>query len=349
MRRLGFKLIPFLLSVLLCAVAAEVAARAFWRQFGVPFRDPARILYAYYPELREVEKIRPSHDDKFYDILFLGGSVLNSGWGEVELALYEQLALNGRRNVRIFNLAMMAHTSRDSWLKYAALNDARFDLVIFYHGINDTRANNAPPEIFREDYAHYSWYEVVNALAPYHGKALFALPYTLRYVVIRARQVLRANQYVPTHEPREEWLQYGSSPRSAASFKQNLGAILDLAARRGDQMLLMTFASYIPADPHWGEPTLGPFRSPIRVWGRRENVLATLAIQNEVVRSLAAQQGVLFVDQASLMEGSARYFNDVCHLTVEGSLRFVENLLRVLLPHLNRNYARSYKVVQDPF
>ena len=64
----------------------------------------------------------------------------------MEMELREQLAYLGQRNVRIFNLAMPAHTSRDSWLKYAALRDARFDLVIFYHGINEARVNNAPPE-----------------------------------------------------------------------------------------------------------------------------------------------------------------------------------------------------------
>jgi hypothetical protein len=44
--------------------------------------------------------------------------------------------------------------------------------------------------------------------------------------------------------------------------------------------------------------------------------------------------GVLFVDQARLMTGSARYFNDACHFTVAGSSKFVENLLPVLLPAL---------------
>ena len=71
---------------------------------------------------------------------------------------------------------MRLHTSRDSWLKYAALGEARFELVVFYDGIVERlrgtqdqgeimkkkkdetkrRANNAPPDIFREDYAHYS-------------------------------------------------------------------------------------------------------------------------------------------------------------------------------------------------
>jgi hypothetical protein len=48
---------------------------------------------------------------------------------------------------------------------------------------------------------------------------------------------------------------------------------------------------------------------------------------------------VLFVDQASLMTGSALWFNDFCHLTVAGSSRFVENLLPVVLPALRARGA----------
>jgi hypothetical protein len=92
----------------------------------------------------------------------------------VEQSLLEQLAFTGHRNVRVFNLSMPALTSRDGWLQYAA------------------RANNAPPEIFREDYSHYSWYEIVNMLSAYHHRAHFALPYTVRYLGLRARQMMMA-------------------------------------------------------------------------------------------------------------------------------------------------------------
>ncbi|MHC4473366.1 MAG: hypothetical protein ACYTDY_13905 [Planctomycetota bacterium] len=315
-----------------------MAARAYWRIcHGVPFFKPSRILHSYYPELQRVETERPSRDDGFYDILLLGGSALHREWSSIEQGLEEQLARNGRRNVRVFNLAMPAHTSRDSWLKYAALDEARFELVVFYHGINEARANNAPPELFREDYAHYFWYEAVNTLAPYHGEASFALSYTLRYIVIRARYVLQSDRYILTHHPRQDWMDYGGDSRSAASFRENLSAILDLAAQRGDQMLLMTFSTYVP-----GDYSLEAFKAkrldyglhicPIEIWGRPEHVMASVDAHNEVVRSLASQHdGVVFVDQANLMTGSARYFNDSCHFTLDGSSKFVEYLVRGLL------------------
>ena len=131
MRHNGWRttLPPLLISAVLVVVGAEAAARIFWRLcYGIPIGHPDRILYAYYPAIREVDKVQPAHGDRFYDILFLGGSVLDSEWGQVEQSLREQLAYAGQRNVRIFNLARPAHTSRDSWLKYAALSEARFDL-----------------------------------------------------------------------------------------------------------------------------------------------------------------------------------------------------------------------------
>jgi hypothetical protein len=331
-RTLG--LVAFLVAALICVIAAELMARAFWYQRGVPFNDPGRILYAYYPELKAVDEARPRKKRKYYDILFLGASVLNREWGEVEQALLEQLDRSGHPNVRIFNLAVPAHTSRDSWLKYSALGKAPFDLVVFYHGINETRANNAPPTIFRDDYSHFSWYETANMLAGYHGKALFALPYTLRYLALNIKRAIHDEQYVPVDWPRDEWLKFGREPRSAASFKNNLSAILERSARRCERMLVMTFATYIPPDTHWGHggKRFGLRRAPVTLWGRRGNVLKALHAQNEVVRSLASKKHTLFVDQANLMDHSPRSFNDPCHLTIEGSAQFAKNIVKVLLP-----------------
>jgi hypothetical protein len=83
-------------------------------------------------------------------------------------------------------------------------------------------------------------------------------------------------------------------PRSAVSFRHNLGAILDLAKQRGDRVLLVTFATYVPENyslEAFKEKRLdyGLHLTPIDVWGDREHVLQTVAVHNEIVRSLAAQ------------------------------------------------------------
>jgi hypothetical protein len=333
----------------------EAGARAYWKiYYNVPFAHPGRILYAYYPELKAVEDDRPTHHDKYYNILLLGPSVLHRNWGQVEQDLREGLARNGLHDVRIFNLAMPAHNSRDSWLKYQSLNDARFNLVIFYDGINETRVNNVPPRLFRKDYSHFSWYQVVNALANYRG-ATFALPYTLHYLIIRLQQELWKDQYDSTTDgPRKDWIKYGDQTLSAESFKENLTAIINLAKHRGDQLLLMTFAIYVPEnyslaafeayqlDYGYG----GPYNTPIEIWGSREHVVASVGIHNEVVRSLAANNGVLLLDQANQMEQNGRYFNDPCHLTAAGSEQFAQNILRVLIPLIKVSNSHVVSSIQ---
>jgi len=324
-------------SVALCLVAAEIAARAFWSVSGVPLLHPGLVLYAFYPELRAVDTARPGHGDGRFDVLMLGESVLHRDWGAIEQALAEQLAFDGHHDLRMFNLAKPAQNSRDSLLKYAALADARFDLVIVYDGINETRANNAPPDIFRDDYSHYFWYETVNAMAPYHKTASFALPYTLRFLTIRARQLVANRRYIAMERVRNDWAQYGRDIRSAAAFRTNMRTIVETAARRGDRMLLMTVATYKPGDYSLDafkakQLSYGLHLTAFEIWGRPDNVLAAVAAHNAIVRDLAATHPeALFVDQAKLMAGTARFFNDPCHLTVAGSLQFVANMRGALL------------------
>ena len=109
----------------------------------------------------------------------------------------------------------------------------------------------------------------------------------------------------------------------------------------------MSFATYVPdnyslqafkerkLDYTW-------YETPLEILGQPEHVLATLAIHNEIVRRMAAQdETILFVDQAHLMDGKGRYFMDPCHLSPLGSSTFVEHLLTVLLPTLEGQQTAS--------
>jgi len=337
------KLALLALSVLLCVVIAEAGARLLWHRRGVPLLDPGRILYAYYPPLAPIDADPPRRGDGTFDILILAGSVFHRTHGDIESEMVEQLRAAGHSNVRIFNFGTPAHTSRDSLLKYRALAAARFDLVMFYHGINEARTNNAPPDLFRDDYSHYAWYETVNAMAPYHGNSSFALPYTLRSLALGIGQSMSSDRHVPIHEPRADWLVYGKDLRSVAAFESNLRAVVDLAGERGDPLLLMTFAIYVPDDysrEAFGAKRLdyAQHRFPLEFWGRAEDVVAAVEAHNEVVRRVAAEHPageVALIDQARLMNGPGRDFDDPCHFTTTGSRRFVENVLQTVLPALD--------------
>jgi hypothetical protein len=341
-RRVGLRIALVLVWVVFFAALLEAGVRAFWMlRDEVPFLEPDRILYVSYPELRRVDEDPPARDDGFLDILLLGGSALHESWSQVEVELAEQLARAGRRDVRIWNLAEVSHTSRDSRLKYLALDGARFDWVVLYHGINDARANNAPPDRFRSDYSHFAWYETANAFASHHGRSVLALPYTIRYLASRVRQALAPEQYLPRNRPHPEWIGHGGSLRSAAALEENLGAILDEAERRGDRVVLMTFATWVPEDyslQAFAQKQLDYLLhySPLELWGRGDYVLRAVAAHNLMVRRLAAARAdVVFVDQARLMPGGERYFNDACHFTTTGSAVFVDHLLEALGPALD--------------
>lgn len=343
------KMAVLLIITIMCVAAAELAFRSFWfYQFDIPFFSPDRILYAYYPELAIVDNDLPSRNNKYYDVLLIGGSTLHPNWGYVEQLLRRQLNNNGYRNARIYNLAMPAHTSRDSLLKYAAMDKARFDLVVFYHGMNEVRANNVPPALFRNNYDHYSWYESANALSFYHSKAIFAIPYSLHYLWLRILQIANSDDYVPTHTPREDWTQYGQYARSDFPFKQNIEDILNIASRRKDRVLLLTFANYVPQNyslEHFQQKRLdyGLHKTPIEIWGERANVVATVALHNEAVKEIATvHKEVYFIDLNLLIPKSGRFFDDPCHLTLEGSAIFADNVFKIILRSSNGHTDFQY-------
>ena len=149
-------------SSLACFGLLEVASRAlFARQYGFPFRHSVEELI--YPPLREQFQAQPYSKDSV-NILLLGGSVL---WGAGN---QHRLEHTFDYPLHVYNMAQTGHSSLDSLNKYLWLSRRgyTFDYVIFYHGINETRANNAPPDVFSEDYDHYSFYRLTNTV--FQGK-----------------------------------------------------------------------------------------------------------------------------------------------------------------------------------
>lgn len=329
--------IRLLVFVCVCLASLELTSRLFWRLQGVPLTHPERVLQAFYPGLAKIEERHPAWTAGRMHVLLLGGSTLHPRFGSVHAELREQLAFAGHRDVRIFNLAAPGLTSRDSRLAYEAIGPEHFDLVVVYDGINEARANNVPPELFRDDYGHYGWYEVVNALARHHGRARLALPYTLEYLGLRVHEIVLAGRYVPRNSPRAEWLRYGGTVRSAGPFEANVRAILDRAAHRGEPVLLMTFATAVPPGYsgerfHASRLGYGLHSTPLELWGEPDNVQRAVAAHNEVLRSLARERpDVGFVDQARLLDGNLRWFDDPCHLSLRGSHRLVRNALPMVL------------------
>ena len=117
--------------------------------------------------------------------------------------------------------------------------------------------------------------------------------------------------------------------------------MLDIAKERGQRVLLLTYAYYLPAD-YTNERFLDrktdysfmPESVATEVWGIKENVVAAIEAHNAVVREEAARHPeALFFDMERFMPKDSSHFIDICHWTDLGRRRFAEGVLEALAPH----------------
>ncbi len=330
---LQHKIVRRLLFVCYLLVLAEVGSRSYWTvKYGVPFFRTDMMWYRFYPELRDtgVTTAKLDRDDATIDILLLGGSVLNPAFGSIAEVIESRFGDITTKPIRVFNLAVPAQTSRDSLLKYRQLQNQHFDLVVVYHGINEVRMNNCPPQIFRDDYTHSAWYDRIERIEHHPELTYFSLPYTLdRFCLLLGK---KSQNYIPIHRPNDQWTSHGSEVKTASTIRENLEAILQLAQSKDEPIAIMTFAHYVAAG--YSEQKFlarkldyGNGGSPIELWGQPPNVVRTLTAHNTVIRDLAkSYPQAIFVDQEARIPKNGTHFSDVCHLGERGCQRFVENL-----------------------
>lgn len=328
------KKIAFLLIFLAFGCGTlELGLRWLWSaRYETSFSKPD-YLFAFYPELKFPASQSTRRGDKPFDVLVLGGSVLHHGTAHVDERLRELLTMNMRREIRIYNVAMPGHTSLDSLIKYRELAGQHFDLVIFYHAINEARANNCPPEVFQDDYSHYAWYDRVHDAQSHPANSWWVTPSSLRFLWMASKQSLFPDRYVPQHRPKAEWTEYGADIKTAKPFERNLRGILELAREKEEPVLLMTFAYHLPARYSYARfhsrqlDYAAPLHS-VDIWGEPKNVVSTIEAHNNIVVKLSQEFDTPLVDQKALIPTKGENFNDICHLTHEGTRVFVGNILQ---------------------
>ncbi len=291
------------------------------------FSSPGDQAYMWYPELKNLD----TYDKDDFNVLLLDGSALTEDWGSVPQCLEKKLELLLDKEVNIVNLAAAAHSSLDSVYKYGWIKDKHFDLVVFYHGINEVRANNVPPGLWKKDYSHYSWYDEVSFRFKHSWlqRTGLVLPYFIKHLLVQLdREVINRDRYVPEHTPRPEWLEYGSDIKTRESFRDNLQKVIATAGVRGEPLMVMTYAYYLPES---GEYEKGSsFEKFIEVWGDLKNIILGIKTHNQVVRELAAHGGFMFLDQQEMIDNNKIYFSDICHFSRKGSEFFAENIVNYI-------------------
>jgi len=337
--RTTFKKKLFRLGIwlLLLLLWLELVCRVFWWYERKASVFSTNILWqSYYPQMLSTGVLDTSirNDDETFDVLILGGSVISDGFGTIGTHLGQALQERLGRPVRVYNLAFAAHNTRDCLLKYRLLAPQRFDLVVFYDAINDTRMNNTPPGQFRDDYSHCRWYKHLNLLDRQPWLAHIALPSTMVFLWDSIAENTGLGWFLPRLNPDDHLVEFASDIRTRGPYQAHLREIVETAQHKHERVILSTFASFFPKNPQDGPPTQ------VRMWGKEEYVVAALEQHNDALRELAAQHPeVILVEQDHLIPRSKDIFIDCCHFTPAGCSAFVRNVLE----RLNDNDLTSVK------
>lgn len=277
----------------------------------------------YYPELADSSALADGDDDEHFDVVFLGGSVLQQVAQKLTPDDLKSLAPPGKP-VRFYDLTVAAHTSRDSLLKMRLLKHREFDLVVVYHGINDARMNCCEESLFRDDYTHCTWYESMT-------ERVARRKLTLTDIVSDT-----TTRLIPIGEPTPQNARHGHKIKTAPTVRANLQEIIDIASRTPyTRVVLGTFALSLPE--HYTRERFdkkelgyapGRYSMPAESWGEPEAVRRAVATHNEVTREIAAQnKRVILLDMEKELGDEISLFSDLCHLSDSGCAAFTEVLM----------------------
>jgi lysophospholipase L1-like esterase len=272
---------------------------------------------------------KPSHTNR---ILTLGGSVM------FNRRMTERLGLSLKRitsiPLEIQGGALRAHTSQDSLIKYKFhFHSFNFNYVLIYEGINDLWMNHISPDRFEADYSHARpWYRrniVLNnsVVARYlYNDFLWSRPTCDFENLFSGRNsYLRGGPLPSCHN--------GASFRAYDSFSRNVKYLIDLIRADHGVPILITFAFNVP--PNYSRQAfqadeLGYVNPthydkwPVELWGAPSYVKEGVREQNRIIRRIASEERVLFIDMDKQVSGTIRMFGDPVHPNEEGVEEFVK-------------------------
>jgi len=347
LRSLVGNLASALISLLVLAALLELGLRLVY------FSSDPRVLV--YPRVaNEINGFRDSDFDREippgeFRILALGASAFVTRNFQPQF----QALLNANPyfadqglKVRVISTGVPAHMTYDSLWKYKYwYKDYDFDLVIFYHGINDARANNYPRDVFRDDYTQFSYYQrFAPAFDWIERHPLLSRSFLVSWVMklsLGAKSILAPDfqRDAPYNDPLDDpWRAEAGDLKTPPVFSKNIEDVIALAASRGQPLLLLTYTFYVPdgysnerflahdLDYSFAEESVAT-----EVWGWSYHVQAAIEAHDDAIRRIAAQHPeVLFFDMERFMPKDGKHFIDICHWTDLGQERFAQGVVEAL-------------------
>ncbi len=319
----------------------------FWQ---VPFFHPKYFLYRFYTNLQQQQNYvyKPQQSN----LLILGGSTL---YADTIRFTYRETnyVINfcsvckqekDKLNINGLSLAYPANTIMDCLYEYRFVGDKKFDYVLLYNGINDTRANNIATEKFNSSYRHIEFYDDLAIYERHPEINIMVFPFVVDWTAHVLSKKLFNPDYLPkenlhtlrTAEGRKEFLQYGGEIKTAPVFKKTLEEIKNTADARKQKLILSSLAWYQPVDYTYENFTAKKFDYvqslfPTELYGEPDNVIKGINLHNQIMREFAsAHPDVVFVDAEKLIPKEGRYFNDICHFSDEGCAIFADSIAGVL-------------------
>ena len=299
---------------------------------GTSFFRPSDVIYKYYPELIPIQQANISNTDSTLDVLILSCSVLHKDWVDIvsEINGCVQLPV-GYNRIKIYNASGIGHGSRDNLIKYSLLADKKFDVIIYYDAINDSRLNNCPDNVFKNDYSHYRWYDEINHIIGHKEMDYTVIPFFYDWVKIRMKAIIYPNSYIPKHfDLRPEWLVYGKKLKSVDCYEANLKKIIELSQQRQARLLYLNFAYYLPANyslqafhKRTLDYTFCDHSRETEIWGEPKNVSSFIDTINTKSKAWTAPyNNVRWVDLYTEFPRGGPYFADICHFSPKGIHQF---------------------------
>lgn len=292
-------------------------------------------------------------------VLFLGGSTTANDYpARVRTLLEPEVG-----PVTIYNLGASWHTSLHSLQKlWTYLDEIRPDAVVVLHNINDFYRGFTPPGLslpeFRPDYSHHAafmnWalevresefdgrpvFSALEAVKGFQGKSDHRFGSLIRGIAGGSALVRElAERLLPRRgdavDPR---LEPGEIPpelylRALASFRRNLRAIGETCRSRGIPLVLLTMPfTTESARPVFLHPGLHTklFSNDGRTSITPDAFRDGMRKFNDVVRSLASDEGALLVDLVPVISDPAG-FRDEVHLFGDARQARAECVARCIL------------------